>query len=143
MIQRPTVIQGGQHKDDRGTILFLNEFDMTPVKRVYYTEHSSTAIIRAWQGHKIERRWFFCVQGTFQVKLVKIDDFENPPDHPEVETFTLSKEEPKVLAIPSGYANGFKALQEDSLLMIFADRHFGEEPQDHYKFDNTKWAVWQ
>lgn len=142
MIQ-PSIIKGGQHKDDRGTVIFLNEFDMTPVKRVYYTEHSSTSVIRAWQGHKIERRWFFCVQGAFQVKLVKIDDFENPSDHLEVDTFILRKEEPTVLSIPKGYANGFKALQENSLLMIFADRHFGEEPQDQYKFDNTKWAVWQ
>ena len=66
----PHVIKGGCYSDDRGSLEFYNEFDMSQIKRVYFTTHFDTEVIRAWQGHTIESRWFCSVKGSFQVKLI-------------------------------------------------------------------------
>ena len=72
------IIEGGVFTDERGTINFVNDFDLSPIKRFYVTTNYSTDIIRAWQGHQIESRWFYCVQGSLDVRLIKIDNCENP-----------------------------------------------------------------
>ena len=74
------IIEGGKFKDDRGEIRFVNDFDMTEVKRFYTIFHPDTSIIRAWQGHKIETRWFYCTEGIFDIRAVKIDNWGNPSD---------------------------------------------------------------
>ena len=62
----PKIIDGGVFSDERGTLQFVNNFDMSVVKRMYFTTHPSIDTIRAWQGHRIEKRWFFCVKGGFK-----------------------------------------------------------------------------
>ena len=70
---RPYIIKGGDYTDERGQLEFFNEFDMSPIKRIYFTTHFDIKVIRAWQGHTIQSRWFCSVQGSFVVKLIKID----------------------------------------------------------------------
>ena len=139
---RPKLIEGGVFTDHRGTLAFINDFDMSVVKRMYFTTHPKIETVRAWQGHKIESRWFFCVKGSFKVKLVKVDDWENPSDTCELFEYELLENTPQVLYIPKGYANGFKAIEEDSKLMIMSNYGLNEIKDDHYRFDNTKWANW-
>lgn len=138
----PILIEGGSHVDGRGKVSFINQFDMSLVKRIYYTEHFSKSIVRAWQAHKIEKRWFLCTQGTFKVKLVKIDDFENPSEKLKVYEYNLSSDKPEVLYVPNGFANGFKAEENNSKLMIFADYAMGVNEKDQFKFDKNKWTIW-
>jgi len=87
----------------------------------------------------IEKRWFFCVKGSFRVELIKIDNWENPSDNLDIETFDLIDNEPKVLYVPSGYLNGFKALEENSKMMIMSDYQLGELDDDEFRFENNKW----
>ena len=47
----------------------INDFDMSQIKRIYFTTHLDTEVIRAWQGHTIQSRWFCCVK----VVLCKIN----------------------------------------------------------------------
>lgn len=141
-MSRPELINGGQHTDHRGTVIFMNEFDMSPVKRVYFAEHTDTEVVRAWQAHAQERRWFFCVKGAFSLRLVQIDDFNNPSENLVSHNYTLSENTPQVLCAPAGYANGFRALDPNSKLAIFADAHLGENPDDQYRYDKNKWAQW-
>ncbi len=138
----PQIIQGGNYKDHRGQVTFNNQFDLTPIKRMYFTEHFSTDAVRAWQAHDIERRWFVCAQGAFEIKLVAIDNFSDPSDNLEVLNYRLESENGNVLCIPKGYANGFRALENNSKLMIFSDYEFGANPNDQYRFDKSKWTVW-
>lgn len=140
--KQPKLIEGGNFTDERGQINFANDFDMSLVKRLYYTEHFSTNVIRAWQAHIVEQRWFLCIHGGFTVKLVGIDDFENPSDHLKVYEYQLQANTPQVLYIPSGYANGFQALEDHSKLMIFSDYAFGVNPNDQVRFDKDKWTTW-
>jgi dTDP-4-dehydrorhamnose 3,5-epimerase len=138
----PKIISGGMHKDERGQLEFFNEFDMLPIKRVYFTTHFDTEVIRAWQGHTIESRWFRCIQGSFMVKLVEIDDWRNPSDNLKVYKYELSADKQEILYIPNGFANGFKALEVNAKLMIMSNYRFNEIGNDQIRFDQNKWTKW-
>lgn len=138
----PKIISGGMHKDERGQLEFFNEFDMLPIKRVYFTTHFDTEVIRAWQGHTIESRWFRCVQGSFMVKLVEIDDWKNPSNNLKVYKYELSADKQEILYIPNGFANGFKALVVNAKLMIMSNYRFNEIENDQIRFDQNKWTKW-
>lgn len=139
---KPFIIKGGKYQDERGKLEFYNDFDMSIVKRVYFTTHLDTQTIRAWQGHKIESRWFICVEGSFTIKLVEIDDWDAPDDNLTTYEYELSAEEQKVLYIPNGFANGLKAKQANSKLMIMSDYGFNEIENDQVRFDKNKWTTW-
>lgn len=138
----PKIILGGNYTDQRGQLDFFNEFDMSPIKRVYFTTHFDVDVIRAWQGHTIESRWFICVKGGFTVKLVEIDNWENPSDNLRVYEYQLSANNPKVLFIPKGFANGFKALEANAKLMIMSNYGFNEIENNQIRFDQNKWTKW-
>ena len=140
---RPYIIKGGDYTDERGQLEFFNEFDMSPIKRVYFTTHCDIEVVRAWQGHTIESRWFRCVNGSFNVKLVEIDNWENPSDDLKVFEYELTSEKQEILYIPNGYVNGFKALKEDSKLMIMSNYGFNEIENDQIRFDQNKWNKWE
>ena len=139
---KPKIISGGNYTDERGQLDFFNEFDMSPIKRVYFTTHFDTEVVRAWQGHTIESRWFRCIIGSFVVKLVKIDNWENPSDDIQVVQYELNADAQEILYIPNGYANGFKALTADSKLMIMSNYGFNEIENDQIRFDQNKWTKW-
>ena len=136
------IIGGGVFTDERGTVNFVNDFDLSRIKRFYITTNASINIIRAWQGHKIESRWFYCVQGSFDVRLIKIDNWNNPSKTQQLETFKISSNKAEVLHIPKGYINGFKALEENSKLIIFSDYKLNEIANDNYRFDKDLWTNW-
>ena len=139
---RPYIIKGRNYTDERGELEFFNEFDMSPIKRVYFTTHCDVEVIRAWQGHTIESRWFRCVNGGFNVKLVEIDNWENPSDYLKVFEYELTSEKQEILYIPNGFVNGFKALKADSKLMIMSNYGFNEIENDQIRFDKNKWTEW-
>ena len=143
MSLNPYIISGGTYNDERGNLHFFNDFDMLCIKRMYLTTHYSKSVVRAWQGHVVEDRWFTCVKGAFIIKLIKIDDWENPSDSLDVLEFTLSEENPQVLYIPKGYVNGFQALEDHSKLMIMSNYKFNEIQNDQIRFDSQKWTTWQ
>ena len=57
-------IIGDFHKDERGTVRFVNDFDMSQVVRMYCIE-PKLGVIRAWQGQKVETKWFYAAKGSF------------------------------------------------------------------------------
>ncbi len=140
---KATLIQGNTHADERGTLLFFNDFDMSAVKRFYTIEHPSTDTVRAWQGHKIETKWFHILQGSFSVILIKPDHWDNPSPKQVIEQFRIKQEDNLVLKIPGGYINGFKAMVPNSKLMVFADATIVESKQDDFRFDKTLWYDWE
>ncbi|GAA4151381.1 WxcM-like domain-containing protein [Chryseobacterium ginsenosidimutans] len=132
------VLQGGSHEDERGTVFYNNSLDLTLVKRMYVIENKDIDTCRAWQGHKIESRWFVVVQGIFEIKLVKIDDFENPSGNLEVQSFIINDNSMDSLFVEKGYASSIQALEPKSRLVVFSDYQLGEV-KDDYKFDSQKW----
>ena len=129
----PKLIKGNNHQDERGIIRYNNDFKALGTKRVYTIENVNTSFVRAWQGHKIEQRWFSAIAGSFTIKLVKIDLWENPSKDLPVLEFFLSSENMDVLYVPAGYANSVQANEEQSKLLVFADFELGEV-QDEFRF---------
>lgn len=136
------LIKGGVYSDDRGSISFVNEFDLKEVRRFYRISHEDTKVVRAWQGHKLESKWFHCTTGSFEVKLILIDDWINPSPKLKISTFKLSTEESSVLYIPPGFVNGFRALEEHSSLIVFSDKTLDESKLDDFRFEINYWNIW-
>lgn len=133
-MMEPTIIKGGQFQDERGIIDFNNDFNALGIKRVYTIQNKSTDFIRGWQGHKIEQRWFSAIVGSFKIKLIQIDNWENPSENlPHLE-FILKSESLDILHIPGGFVTAIQALENDSKLLLFADYQLGEI-QDEYRFE--------
>lgn len=129
-------IAGGIAEDHRGQIRFVNDFDMSLVKRFYIIKNTDTKLVRGWRAHRIEQRWFYVLSGAFAVDLVKIDDWDNvSPDLP-VEKMLLKEEEQQVLHVPVGYGTAFRALKPDSELLVFADYGI-----DNAKQDDHTWPI--
>jgi dTDP-4-dehydrorhamnose 3,5-epimerase-like enzyme len=128
------VITGGNHTDKRGTLTFNNDFDASDIKRIYTIENESTKTIRAWQGHKIESRWFSAIKGSFEIKIIKIKNWENPDKNAEVFSIILNDKNLNTLCVPNGYLNSIQALEENSKLLAMSDYKLGEI-NDEYKFD--------
>lgn len=133
-IMQPNIVKGGSHTDHRGTISFINDFDMNQIKRFYIIEHPDTETVRGWRGHKIEQRWFYVTEGTFVIDLVRIDDFESPSVDLPVTQFKLSVKDTEVLHVPVGYASSIKALTPNSKLIVFADYGVENAPLDDYLY---------
>ena len=129
----PKIITGNSHTDDRGTLCFNNDFDASAIKRIYIIENNGD-IIRAWQGHKIEQRWFSAIKGSFKIQLIKIDHWDQPSKNLEKHTFTVNAEKLDVLHAPQGYVSWIQSLEEGSKLLVMAGHLLGEI-QDEYRFD--------
>lgn len=141
-MQLPEIIAGGIHHDVRGTLAHVNHFDMSRVKRFYTIEHPDTTIIRAWQGHKAEEKWFYVTKGVFRVRLVKIDNWDKPAENLQATEFLLAADDSKVLHIPGGYANGFRGLQPDSKLIVFSNFTVEQSAGDNFRYATDLWGDW-
>lgn len=129
----PKIISGSRHTDARGTLCFNNDFDASAIKRIYVIENNGD-FIRAWQGHKIEQRWFSAIKGSFKIQLIKIDHWEQPSKKLEKLTFTVNADTLEVLHVPQGYVSSIQSLEEGSKLLVMADYLLGEV-KDEYRFD--------
>ncbi len=136
MTNIPTLINGGEHVDERGTIKFFNDFDMQEVKRFYCIQNKDTSVVRAWRGHRIEQRWFVVTEGEFIIRVVKIDDWASPSKDLPIENYILNASQNQILHMPAGYATWIEAKQDHSSLMVFAD--YGVE---HAKLDDYLYTV--
>ena len=141
--EKPTIIQGGIFSDERGTLRFVNDFRFSDVKRFYFIKHPNTSIVRAWQGHQFEKKYFYPVSGSFVIAWVKIDDFENPSDNLISEYHILSANNSEILSVPKGYANGLKALEPDSEIVIFSDLSLEDSVQENIRYPADKWLDWE
>ncbi|RQW04923.1 sugar epimerase, partial [candidate division KSB1 bacterium] len=137
--QKPLLIDGATHIDERGEIRFVNDALLSGIKRFYMISNKAVDIVRAWQAHKIEAKYFFAVDGAFLIGAVKLDDFENPSPDLSAERFILNSDTPQILYIPPGYANGIHALSEKNLMLIFSTLDLNESMADDYRFASHLW----
>ena len=124
---------GKKFKDERGVITYNNDFDASGIKRIYTIENYSVHFIRGWQGHKVEQRWFACMQGSFEIAVIKIDDFENPDNGLIPQYYKVNSDNLDFLHVASGHITAIKAIEENSKLLVLAD-YFTGEIQDEYRF---------
>lgn len=136
-------IQGGTFKDKRGTLIYFNDFNLQDTKRFYVIEHPSSEIVRAWQGHQKEQKWFYVIEGVIKLVLVRPDDWDNPSAELSYDEFTLSSIDSQILHVPGGYASGFKALSSNSKIIIFSNFSIEESAKDDYRFNQDLWYKWK
>lgn len=142
MSEKPEIIKGGMFSDERGIIRFVNDFKFNGVKRFYLIKHTATEKVRAWQGHQFETKYFYPVSGSFIVAWVKIDDFENPSKNLIPENHILSAVTSEIISIPKGYANGLKALESNSEILVFSDMNLEESLEENIRFPSDWWMDW-
>ncbi len=135
------LIDGALHSDDRGALHFFNAFDLTGITRMYGIAPKNTTQIRAWQGHRHEKKWFYCTVGSFCINLVRLDNFDNPSRALTAHRIVLDAKVPRVLAISGGYANGFRALEDGAKLMVFSNFTLNESKNDDLRYPLDTWAV--
>lgn len=129
-------IQGGLFADDRGFLRFINDFDFNNIKRFYQVENHSKNFIRAWHGHKKEGKYVYVARGSALVGAVNLNN-------EQIYKTTLTSQSPSILFIPPGFANGFKTLEENTILMFFSTSTLEESKEDDIRFDHDKWNIWE
>lgn len=143
MISEFTHIPGGKAFDDRGSLSFINDLDLSTFKRFYIVENHAQGFVRAWHGHKKEAKAVVVVAGAALVAAVKIDNWEKPSKDLDVQRAVLSAEKPGALLIPAGYANGFMTLTEGARVMFLSTSTLEESAADDIRFDANHWNPWQ
>lgn len=127
------LLEGKKHQDERGIITYNNDFDASQIKRIYTIENLSNNFIRGWQGHKVEQRWFACMQGSCEISVIVVDDFKNPSKDLTIQKYLLKNDVLTYLHIPSGCITAIQAKEEESKLLVLADFNLGEI-NDEYRF---------
>ena len=130
----PEIIKGNCHEDGRGFLFHNNDFDISDIRRFFIIENKSTAILRCWRGHRVEKRWFSAITGSFCIELIQIDNWENPSKNKVRQRFVIDSEKLNILHVPEGYVSSIQSLQESSKLLVFANYLLGEILDD-YSFD--------
>lgn len=137
------LINGFSFKDERGDLKFFNSFQMNEIIRFYEIVPNDTTTIRAWQGHKNEKKWFYCNSGEFIVNLIKIDNFDKPSPKLKADKFVLSAEHPAVLEVSGGCASGIRASKINSRLLVFSNFTLKESHEDDFRYSPETWnASW-
>lgn len=138
----PQLIKGGIYTDDRGQLSFVNDMKFDAIARFYIISNSAENPLRAWQGHKIDNKYFYCIQGAIRVYYVKIDNWESPSKNLEVGSVVLTTIESNVLHIPEGYANAIESLETGSKLISFSTLPLERIAEDDVRFDSDMWMVY-
>ncbi len=136
------IITGNQFQDARGKLTFVNDFDMSAIRRFYTIEHPDLNVVRAWQGHQVESKWFLVLEGIFEISTVSPDNWEQPSEQLQVDTYLLEAGTPQVLHIPPGNATGFRALQVNSKMIVFSDQLLQDSIKDDFRFPSHYWRTW-
>lgn len=129
-------IEGALFADDRGFLRFVNDFDFSDVKRFYQVENHKQGFVRAWHGHMKEAKYIYVSKGSALVGIVDLKTNK-------VDKFTLTSQKPTILYVPPGYANGFKTLEQNTIIMFFSTSSLEESKGDDYRFEWDKWNIWE
>ena len=149
-MKEESLINGGVAVDDRGSVRFVNDFNFEGVKRFYQVQNPATGFIRAWHGHFKEAKYVYVAKGSALVGAVRMEkrghlnDIEDALLEPEgaPKKYVLSAQTPKVLYIPSGYANGFMTLEDDTIVQFFSTSSLEESLGDDVRSPHDRWDIW-
>ena len=136
-MDKPQLIKGAVHVDDRGMVTFCNDFDMSEVKRWYMLENYQQGYVRAWHGHIKEAKWITCVSGAaVEAVAYMCYDWEWNIGESDIERFTLHPNG-DVLYVPPGYANGHMNLVQGTRLIHFSNMLHEDTVGDDVRFDSS------
>lgn len=139
------IINGDSRSDGRGTVRFVNDFNLKGVKRFYQVENIDTKIIRGFHGHMVEAKYVYVVSGLILFCAVFLDNEKNPSKKQKVKKFLLKADKPQIVYVPPSFANGFKALESDTRVIFFSTLTLKQSLKDDYRFPFDYWGkdVWE
>ena len=141
-VEIPRLIAGGLAIDDRGSVAFVNDFELGGVKRFYLVTNHRAGFVRAWHAHRREAKYVTVTRGAAVVGAVHIDDWQSPSRDAVVHRHVLAAQKPNLLYIPAGYANGFMSLTEDATLLFFSTATLAESRDDDTRYEAQRWPIW-
>lgn len=134
MLQKPKLIKGKISSDNRGKVFHINDFDLSPIKRMYIIENMNISDYRGWKGHLTENRWFYCQIGEIEIQAVSIECFEIKK--PKIDIFKLNSENLNVLFVPNGFATIIKQNVINSRVVAMSDYFIGESDDENLRWDS-------
>jgi dTDP-4-dehydrorhamnose 3,5-epimerase-like enzyme len=138
-------VTGGIHKDKRGVIRYVNDFDFKGIKRFYQIDLPRKNMIRAFHGHFKESKHVFVISGQLLLCVVKINDKITPSKKNKVKKIILNSDNPQIYNVPQGYANGIMSLKPNTRVIFFSNKTLQESLNDDFRFDKNYWGemVWE
>ena len=110
--------------DDRGYFTAIN-FEQA-AKRAYLIKNHHKGIVRAFHGHKKEKKTLYCLKGAFKIICISMETGD-------WKSFTITEKGNNVLKIPLMVYNGFVSLTDDSELLIVSSSTFEESKGDDFR----------
>lgn len=144
-MNQPNLYDVTIHKDTRGTLKYSNNYTFPNVKRFYHITLPEKNMIRAFHGHMIEEKFVYITCGSVKVVLAPITHEITPSKDVKLLEFVLESENPKILHIPSGYANGLMSLEKNSEIIFYSTLLLEDSLKDDYRFDEDYWGknIWE
>ena len=87
-------------------------------------------------------RLWYLGEGLVTAAFVKVDNWEHPSPDLVPEVFELNAEHSRVVCVPEGYANGFKAHEPGSILLVFSSKILSVALLDSWRYDKYMWMDW-
>lgn len=123
------IIQGEVGIDNRGTVRFVNDFNFPGVKRFYQVENYERGFIRAWHGHKKETKYVYVAKGSIMLGVISMDVIQRT-----THTIILNSIGPRICKISPNNYNGFKTLEEGTIVFFFSDTTIEEAADDDFRY---------
>lgn len=136
------IIWGDVAVDDRGSVRFVNDFDFKDVKRFYQVSNHERGFIRAWHGHIREGKYVYVAKGSIILGVSPIDKDAGSLVKDRTKKLFLSATKPRIVYIPPGNANGFKTLEEDTIVMFYSTSTLEESMNDDIRYDWNVVNIW-
>nr|WP_288936045.1 dTDP-4-dehydrorhamnose 3,5-epimerase family protein [uncultured Allomuricauda sp.] len=140
-MQNNLVIAGETFQDKRGEMRFFNTLNMSEIVRFYEISPADQDTIRGWQGHQQEKKWFYCLSGSFVINIIEINDFNSPSEDLTPIRVELNSSNPKILAVPEGFVTGIMATSSNARLQVFSNAALNESKNDDFRFPVNQWSA--
>ena len=141
-MEKISFIDGEVFTDNRGLITSNNSFNLNEIKRMYTIYQLSTKVIRACQRHLLETKYFKCIKDEFIVTWKGLaNNFPRISDK-DPEFKILNDNCNQIIKILNVYADGVKAREKNSSILVFSDFELNESLNNEIRFDKNLWLVW-
>lgn len=136
--KQPHLIDRALFCDDRG------HFENIPLsypelgfegKRVYICSNFEQGMVRGFHFHEFESKIFICLQGAAKFMLFEECRYAiDITEETRSETLVISASLQKGIYVPAKYANGWRSLTSDTVLLGISNRTVEESQQDDWRF---------
>ena len=140
---KATLTAGNTFTDHRGILRYVNEINPGYFCRFYIITHPNINVVRAWQGHRIEEKAFYVINGSFAIAVVQPENFDRLSDNETPVFFNLSEDNGQFLRVPGGCYTGIKALSLNASLLVLSSLHIDKSKADDFREPADRWVNWQ